>query len=102
MIKQINVQALAGTVSGTSIVFIFSAAGCNGNKLVADVSLNDASVVYPFEPGMALPPSGQLSIAYSGPARAIRVHVLGYRVPGADAPATPVLVCSSAKGACGG
>jgi hypothetical protein len=102
IVRQINVDVQQGS-GAASDAFIYLGPHCSTPKQVGRVDLtNDGNMVYPFNPGVALPPGGQLSIGFNGPARAVLVHVLGYTVPGADVPGyTPVLVCSSAASACG-
>jgi len=100
IVRQINIDVL-GLASSDSIVYVSRGPGCSG-KVIAEVDANGTDVVYPFTPGVALPAKGQLSFLYNGPVSQVRVQMLGYTVPAADAPAyTPVLVCSTAASACG-
>jgi hypothetical protein len=101
VVKQINVDVL-GTASGDSVVYVYRGTGCDSKNTVAEVDANATNDVYPFDPGIALPEKGQLSILYNGPVSQVRVQALGYTVPASDAPSyTPVVVCSTAASACG-
>lgn len=101
VVKQINIDVL-GTEADDSVVYIYRGTGCSSKNTVAEVDANGANVVYPFDPGLALPAKGQLSILYNGPVSQVRVQALGYTVPASDAPAyTPVVVCTTAVSACG-
>jgi hypothetical protein len=101
IVKQVNVDPL-GKAGGSSVVWIYRGAGCHSNGTVGEVDANATNVLYPFNPGIAIPARGQVSIFYNGPAAQVRVQVLGYTVPSSDAPAyTPVLVCADTASACG-
>jgi hypothetical protein len=101
IVKQINVDVV-GVSSGDSVAFVSKGPGCASKNIVGEVDANGNNIVYPFNPGIALPRGGQVSIRYNGPAAGIRVQVLGYTVPASDAPGyTPVLLCSTAPSACG-
>ena len=101
VVKQLNVD-LIGATSSDSIVFLYRGTGCSSKNTIGEVDANGVNVVYPFDPGIALPEKGQLSILYNGPVGQVRVQALGYTVPASDAPSyTPVIVCSTAASACG-
>jgi hypothetical protein len=87
IVKQINADVL-GVSSGDTAVYVSKGPGCVSKNIIAEVDANGNNVVYPFNPGIALPAKGQVSIRYNGPALQIRVQVLGYTVPGSDAPGT--------------
>lgn len=101
IVKQVNVDVL-GTATGDSVVYIYRGPGCLSKNTVGEADANGSNVVYPFDPGVALPKTGQVSILYNGPATQVRVQALGYTVPASDAPAyTPVIECTTAASACG-
>jgi hypothetical protein len=101
VVKQINVDVL-GATTADSVVYVYRGTGCEGKNTVGEVDANGTNDVYPFDPGIALPEKGQLSILYNGPVGQVRVQALGYTVPASDAPAyTPVVECSTAANACG-
>jgi len=101
VVKQINVDPL-GSETGDSVVYLYRGPGCSSKNTIGEVDANGNDVVYPFDPGVALPAKGQVSILYNGPVSQVRVQVLGYTVPAADAPSyTPVIVCTTAINACG-
>ena len=101
VVKQINVDVL-GAASGDSVVYVYRGPGCSSKNTIAEVDANATNDVYPFDPGVALPEKGQLSILYNGPVSQVRVQALGYTVPASDAPSyTPVIVCTTAANACG-
>jgi hypothetical protein len=103
IVRQVNIDVFGGgTAGGNTTVFIYDAPGCATSKTVGEVDVSNANFVYPFNPGIALPPGGQVSIFYNGPSPQVRVQVLGYTVPRSDATATPVLLCAAAPGACVG
>lgn len=100
IVRQVNVQIFESPTSG-SVAYIYRGPGCLTKNTVGIVNANGGNVVYPFDPGIALPPRGQLSVLFNGPGGGINVNVLGYTVPASDAPGyTPVLKCAIAKGAC--
>lgn len=101
VVKQVNVD-VQGVSSGDSVVYVAKGPGCVSKNIVGEVDANGNNVVLPFNPGIAVPRRGQVSIRYNGPAAEVRVQVLGYTVPASDAPGyTTVLVCSTAPSACG-
>jgi hypothetical protein len=101
IVKQVNVDIL-GATTADSVVYVYRGTGCDSDNTVAEIDANGTNEVYPFDPGIALPEKGQLSILYNGPVNQVRVQALGYTVSASDAPAyTPVVVCSTAASACG-
>jgi hypothetical protein len=101
VVKQLNVDFL-GAAASDSVVFVYRGPGCSSKNTVGEVDANGVNVVYPFDPGIALPEKGQLSVLYNGPVGQVRVQALGYTVPASDAPSyTPVIVCLAAASACG-
>jgi hypothetical protein len=104
IIRQVNVDVQVNARSGnTGLVYVYDGAGCKASQIVAEVDTTvGGNDTYPFNPGIAVPAKGQISILFGGTAAGIGVNVLGYKVPKADAPAaTGVVVCSHAVKACG-
>lgn len=101
VLKQINVDPI-GTASGDTVVWIYRGTGCHSADTIGEVDANGNNIVYPFDPGIALPEKGQISILYNGPATQVRVQPLGYTVPASDAPSyTSVIECATTVSACG-
>jgi len=101
VVKQINTDVFSAT-AGNSVVYLYRGPGCHSADTIGEADGDGNNVVTPFDPGVALPKGGQISILYNGPANQVRVQVLGYTVPAADAPSyTPVLLCTTALSACG-
>jgi hypothetical protein len=95
IVRQADVD-IAFSPSGISRVFIYSGSGCQGGHEIAEEQGNGATVMVPFNPGIALTKGQDLSFAFNGPAPRVLINVLGYRVAATDVGAnTPVIDCTT-------